>query len=411
MFKSFFPSPKAFFLSILIWSTFCITCWYLFRENIGASLGFDLSPQEPVIGIGHFYTDSFQLFSAYYLFSISIFALFWFKIKPHKWQYWSIIGSAFIMFSTYFSVQVSVALNNWRRPFFDLVQAALDADSKNSVTAKQLYDLIYTFAEIALLAVFVYVMTRFIVNHYIFRWRTAMNDYYTKHWEQVRQIEGASQRVQEDTMIFARIVESLGVSIIDSIMTLFAFLPILWGLSSYVTELPIIGDIPYPLFNAVLFWSLFGTILLVVVGIKLPGLEFKNQRVEAAYRKELVYGEDSEDRAEPLTLKELFNNVRKNYFKLYFHYLYFNVARSLYLNADNIFTYFIMIPTIVAGKVTFGLLQQILTAFSQVSNSFQYLVNSWPTIVELLSVRKRLKSFEAAINDEPLPEIDRETMR
>jgi peptide/bleomycin uptake transporter len=35
---------------------------------------------------------------------------------------------------------------------------------------------------------------------------------------------------------------------------------------------------------------------LLAVGIKLPGLEFKNQRVEAAYRKELVYGEDDEPR-------------------------------------------------------------------------------------------------------------------
>ena len=31
-------------------------------------------------------------------------------------------------------------------------------------------------------------------------------------------------------------------------------------------------------------------------------LEFKNQRVEAAYRKELVYGEDHADRAQPPTI-------------------------------------------------------------------------------------------------------------
>ena len=53
-------------------------------------------------------------------------------------------------------------------------------------------------------------------------------------------------------------------------------------------------------------------------------------------------------------------------------------------------------------------MQQILTAFSQVTNSFQYLVNSWPTIVELLSIYKRLQAFEAAITDTPLPEIDQE---
>ena len=229
-------------------------------------------------------------------------------------------------------------------------------------------------------------------------------------WEEVRHIEGASQRVQEDTMRFAGIVEGLGVAIVDAIMTLFAFLPVLWGLSQYVTELPIVGAIPAPLFSAAIAWSLFGTVLLAVVGIKLPGLEFKNQRVEAAYRKELVYGEDHDERAQPPTVAELFNNVRKNYFRLYFHYLYFNVARMLYLQADGLFTYILLIPTIVAGTITFGILQQILSAFGQVSNSFQFLVNSWTTIVELLSIRKRLVAFEAAIDDEPLPRIDQEFM-
>ena len=119
-----------------------------------------------------------------------------------------------------------------------------------------------------------------------------------------------------------------------------------------------------------------------------------------------MYGEDDHDRAQPQRLEDLFADVRKNYFRLYFNYMYFNVARMLYLQADNIFVYVLLIPTIAAGAITFGILQQILTAFSQVSNSFQYLVNSWTTIVQLLSIYKRLSSFEAAIANEPLPEID-----
>lgn len=182
------------------------------------------------------------------------------------------------------------------------------------------------------------------------------------------------------------------------------------ALSSNVTSLPFVGEIANPLLAAAIFWSVFGTVFLATVGIKLPGLEFKNQRVEAAYRKELVYGEDDESRAQPPTLSELFGNVRRNYFRLYFHYMYFNVARSFYLQADNIFAYLLLIPTIAVGAITFGLMQQILTAFSQVTNSFQYLVNSWPTIVELLSIYKRLQAFEASIYDTPLPQIDQEFM-
>ena len=153
---------------------------------------------------------------------------------------------------------------------------------------------------------------------------------------------------------------------------------------------------------------MFGTVLLALVGIKLPGLEFRNQRVEAAYRKELVYGEDDAERADPPTVRELFSNVRRNYFRLYFHYMYFNVARIFYLQIDNVFGYVILAPAIVAGAITLGLMNQILNALGQVRSSFQYLVNSWTTVVELLSIYKRLRAFEAEIRGEPLPKIDRD---
>lgn len=415
MFKSFFPNPRLFFPSVLVWAAIAVAVWYTVGDQLATMLGFDLQPleegEQPVIGLGHFTTPEFLWFYCYYAFFAAVFAIFWFIYQPHRWQWWSIVGSAIILFSTYFSVQISVAINNWRRPFFDAVQDALSEDKQGTIPADEFYRLIIVFAEIAFLFIFVYVLTRFFVSHYVFRWRTAMNDYYMSRWGEVRYIEGASQRVQEDTMRFASIVEGLGVAIVDAVMTLFAFLPVLRGLSHYVSEIPIFGEIPSPLFTSAIAWAVFGTALLMIVGIKLPGLEFKNQRVEAAYRKELVYGEDSADRAHPPTVRELFGNVRKNYFRLYFHYMYFNVFRSLYLQADNIFTYFLMIPTIVAGTITFGILQQILTAFGQVSNSFQFLVNSWPTIVDLLSIRKRLVAFEAAISDKPLPQIDQDFLK
>ena len=410
MFESFFPRPKLFFLSAVAWSAVVISIWYGFGDTLGRALGFalDSDPQNPIIGVGYFISSEFLWFYLYYILICALFAAFWFRYLPHRWQIWSIVGSQLILFSTYFSVQVSVAINNWRRPFFDAVQNALSDDS--TTTAADLYSLILIFTQIAFIWIFVYVLTRFFVSHYVFRWRTAMNDFYVSKWGQVRHIEGASQRVQEDTMRFAGIVEGLGVAIVDSIMTLFAFLPVLMALSSNVTSLPFVGEIANPLLTAAIFWSVFGTVFLATVGIKLPGLEFKNQRVEAAYRKELVYGEDDESRAQPPTLSELFSNVRRNYFRLYFHYMYFNVARSFYLQADNIFAYLLLIPTIAVGAITFGLMQQILTAFSQVTNSFQYLVNSWPTIVELLSIYKRLQAFEASIYDTPLPQIDQDFM-
>ena len=234
-----------------------------------------------------------------------------------------------------------------------------------------------------------------------------MNDYYMANWNTIRVIEGASQRVQDDTMRFSTTMEGLGGNFIDAIMTLIAFLPILLRLSGNITELPLIGQIPYPLVVVGVLWALFGTTFLALVGIRLPGLQFRNQRVEAAYRKELVYGEDDKTRAQPPTVAELFSHVRRNYFRLYFNYMYFNVARILYLQTDNIFPYIILAPTIVAGAITFGVMRQILNAFEQVRSSFQYLVNSWTTIVELLSIYKRLRGLDAVIRGEPLPDLDR----
>ena len=70
-----------------------------------------------------------------------------------------------------------------------------------------------------------------------------MNDFYVERWSKVRNIEGASQRIQEDTMRFSGIMQGLGVSMVDSVMTLISFLPVLAALSIHVESVPILGSI------------------------------------------------------------------------------------------------------------------------------------------------------------------------
>ncbi len=420
MFLSFFPKPKWFFISFVVWAISCILGWYFYADSVGSSLSLghffgvnfppalaanaDASAQAAFQAATQTATDIW--FYQYMLLSYLIFVGAWVLRSDNKWARWSVVGSALIVFTTWFQVQVSVMLNEWYGGFYDLIQRALA--EPQSITITDYYSELSTVAVIIMVAVAVAVFSKFFVSHYVFRWRTAMNDYYTANWQRVRHIEGASQRIQEDTMRFATIVETLGASFLESAMTLLAFLPILWGLSSYVTSLPIIGEVPQALVFVAILWSVFGTALLALAGIKLPGLEFKNQRVEAAYRKELVYGEDFANRAQPATLTELFTNVRQNYFKLYVNYLYFNVVRYGYINIGQFVPMIALAPSIVAGAFTLGIMQRILNAFNQVESSFQYLVQSWTTIVELLSIYKRLRTFEAAIANQPLPEIDHE---
>jgi peptide/bleomycin uptake transporter len=60
----------------------------------------------------------------------------------------------------------------------------------------------------------------------------------------------------------------------------------------------------------------------------------------------------------------------------------------------------------VRREITLGAMNQILNAFTQVRTSFQYLLNAWSTIVELISIYQRLRSFEAKLHGEPLPLIE-----
>ena len=400
MFVSFFPRPLVLAFLAALWGAFAVSFWYTFGSQTGELLGFHLQASgTKTVGAAAFWSAEFLWFYLYSVVAVALFASTSMLLSPHPWSRWSIPGSALILFTSYFQVQVSVAVNDWYGPCYDLVQAALS--KAGPVTLLQFYLQLATFAEIAFVAVTVGVLTRFFVSHYIFRWRTAMNDYYAAHWPQLRTVEGASQRVQEDAMRFATSMEGLGVNLVDAIMTLIAFLPVLVRLSSNVTELPLIGAIPYPLVVAALLWAMFGTAFLALIGMRLPGLEFHNQRVEAAYRKELVLGEDDPARAVPLKLVDLFAAVRQNYFRVYLNYMYFNVGRILYLQTDNVFPYIVLAPTIVAGKITLGPLNQILNAFAQVRSSFQYLVNSWPRIVELISIYKRLRAFENRIDGGP----------
>ncbi|MBV7434853.1 hypothetical protein KRX19_07410 [Cardiobacteriaceae bacterium TAE3-ERU3] len=152
--------------------------------------------------------------------------------------------------------------------------------------------------------------------------------------------------------------------------------------------------VPHSLVWIALVTAAGGTVLLAIAGIRLPGLEFNNQKVEAAYRKELVYGEDFADRAQLPTLCHLYDAVQKNYFRLYINYLYFDLVKWTYLQASVLFPYLALGPTLIAGTITLGLMQQVVRAFGRVEGAFQFLVHSWSTIVELVSIRKRLQAFE-----------------
>ena len=224
-----------------------------------------------------------------------------------------------------------------------------------------------------------------------------MVEWYHSVYDKARKIEGAAQRVQEDTIKFSRIMESLGTSLIESIMVLVQFIPILLGLS---VGIPIyfFGDWQYGLVTGALLWTIGGTFFLIGLGwiLRLVGVEYDIQKKEAAYRKILVIAED-DGTVRPKKIEELFDEVRSIHYLEFVRYLYFNIGRMAYMQANVLSAYVFLAPAIVAGAVTLGVMQQIIRAFGRVEGSMQYLLRSWPIIIELLSVYRRLREFEARI--------------
>ena len=320
--------------------------------------------------------------------------MFKFFTEP-KWYIWAWAGSIIILSSLWVQVQIDVRINEWFGEFYDMIQKALG--QPNAITITEYWASLFSFITLAGIYVALAVAVSFFTAHFLFRWRTAMVEWYHSVYDQARTIEGASQRVQEDTIKFSRIMEGLGTSFIEAIMIIVEFIPILFGLS---IGIPIFffGEWEYGLITGALIWSVGGTLFLILLGfiLRLVGVEYDLQKQEAAYRKILVIAED-DGTVRPKKLEELFDDVRKIHFVSYLRYLYFNVGRVAYLQANVLSAYVFLAPAIVAGVVTLGVMQQIIRAFGRVEGSMQYLLRAWPTIIELASVYKRLREFENKI--------------
>lgn len=359
---------------------------------------------------------------------------------------WAWGGLFLLCVTIWVEVQVLVWINGWYRETWDFLQnphpllqnavtdaetdwnqplAELDGenyqDSEDTLgmlavqKINHFWGQIREFCWIVFPYIFLRAFSNFFAQHYAFRWRQAMTFAYMPLWSKIeKEVEGASQRLQQDPERFARIMESLGLGLFRSLLTLGAFVPILWNVSSEISnqfnKALALPDAPFELpflswtANTVgsLMWvaivmALGGMIISYFVGIKLPGLEYNNQKVEARFRKQLVYSEDDKTYAQQETLWELFSGLRFNYFRLYLHYSYFALWGTLFAQTIIIADLVLIGTGVVLGIISLGFLNQISHAFSKVTDSLTYFVDNWTTVTELMSVHKRLREFERNI--------------
>ncbi|EAJ9552223.1 TPA: putative transporter [Campylobacter jejuni] len=390
--------------------------------------------------------------------------------KSKKWALWAYLGLFLLLFFLYIQTSLNVAINSWYSDFYNVLQKPkiefLDSNStqkieenlennatliqeanqraeqnfqkanfinkgalyyyqnlleyffnsramieKPNYSANDFYALILVFLAIAIPYVLIATINIYFASVYAFKWREAMTFSYLKFWKNKDDnIEGSSQRIQEDTYNFSKIVESLGLSFIKALMTLVAFIPILWSLSDVVSKalfanlsenssFYFLKNIDGLLVYIALLISLGGLVVSWFVGIKLPGLEYNNQKAEAAFRKELVYAEDNrKEYAKNETMIELFTGLKFNYKRLFLHYGYFNIWLILFEQMIVIVPFLIMAPGLFAGAIGLGIVMQINNAFDQVRSSFSVFIKNWTTVTQLRSIYKRLKEFEKNIS-------------
>lgn len=372
-----------------------------------------------------------------------------------KYFVFAYFGLFLLLFFLYLQTSLNVAINEWYKDFYNLLQkpnlsnqsvefsleqaqkiAQEELNNANlinkfslfyyqslinyffqtkNISLKTFYDindfyfLIWVFLFIAIPYVLIATINNYFASVYTFKWREAMTYEYLKYWKNKDDnIEGSSQRIQEDCYNFSKLVESLGLSFIKALMILIAFIPILWNLSEGITQslfkdsqssFYFLKDIKGLLVYVALFISIGGLIISWFVGFKLPNLEYNNQKAEAAFRKELVYAEDDRTLyADSKTILELFTGLKLNYKRLFLHYGYFNIWLILFEQIIVIIPFLVMAPSLFAGIISLGILMQINNAFSQVRSSFSVFITNYTSITQLRSIYKRLKEFELHIN-------------
>ena len=309
----------------------------------------------------------------------------------------------------WYNVEILVFYNTWNKEFYDTIQT-LQQDRfwelfwgfdiirfKDLILLKD--DVIPSFIEIIILYIPLATYSIWQTQRYTFRWREANTHHYLTRWESsTARIEGGSQRIQEDLMMFGKTLQSLFTGFFSAVLVLVAFLPILWNLSS---GLPVWNGqvIPGFLVWVALLISIGGTLVSLVLGWKLPGLEYKNQVVEAKFRKQLVYSEDDYAARATSDLFPMFAAVKRNYYRLFNWYMGFGLWQTLFgFMAGNI-AIVVLAPSYFQQLITLGVLFQVINAFGRVEGSMTYFIDRWTTIVEFQSVVRRIREFDRALTE------------
>ena len=202
-------------------------------------------------------------------------------------------------------------------------------------------------------------------------------------------VDNPDQRVSEDVNSFTSGALNYSMTVLQAIVTAVTFFGILWAISHWLA-LCLIG------------YAAAGTWLATVVGRRLVGINFNQQRFEADYRFALVHARDNAEAIalyqgtdeEAKQLRGRFASVVNNFKLLILWQRHLTFFTAAYDNAAGLVPYFVLAGAYFSGRFQLGEFTQAAYAFSVLQGALSLVVDQFQALTDYASVVNRLATFE-----------------
>jgi putative ATP-binding cassette transporter len=304
-------------------------------------------------------------------------------------------------------VYVAVSVINWNARFFN----ALERRDWDAFHAE-----LIMFGFIVLGAILAGAAQYFFGQTLQIRWRRWLTANYVSQWMaqgrhyRVRvvapNVDNIHLRIASDVYLFIQRTHELTTGLLGSIVALFSFAYILWGLSA-TTPIPGFFDLKIPgwLIWAALLYAGIGTLIAHMIGWRLIPLNFNQQRYESDFRFAIVRAADHSEpialmKGEPVEredLKHRFSNLVGNWTRLVATQTRLVGFIGGYAQASTVVPVLLVSPAYLIGAIPLGSLMQAALAFPKVEGAFAFCISSYGKIAEWKAMVDRLWQFEEAM--------------
>ncbi len=219
--------------------------------------------------------------------------------------------------------------------------------------------------------------------------------------------DNPDQRIADDIRQFIEQTLSIGLALLNSVVSIFAFAALLWGLSA-AAPLRLFGidnAIPGYLVWGALIYSVAGTAVTQLIGRPLISLFYSQQRFEADFRFNLVRVREGAEQvallkgemAERDQLGNRFESLAHNWIQIMRRTKLVTFFTASFNQAAVVFPYFLVAPAYFADKIQLGAVMQTGSAFNSVQTALSFFVSNYRQIAEWRAIVARLDGFEASI--------------